>query len=253
MAICRFSLRTRTFGREAWSVLATLATGVMAAHLPPPLGDLLFFGVALILGILAARIRCPLCRHPVLLIPNSELSGFPAWAGIWVPWPPRTCRRCAHDFSAPSSPGSAPQPTPARRSVVSGGMRPWTVKRLARIARGLWVMLAVGILAGALWIYDGTPATRDVELLVGYGMLVLSFPASCVLGLVLWVMCDVLEACRLLNLVRTGYFSLVAGWAILFAAGFTQWFILFPRARKRLFERTFNSRVSGGDFPRGRP
>jgi len=60
-------------------------------------------------------------------------------------------------------------------------MKPW----LPRVGRILWVGACVSVLALALNVYDGTPTTSDAEILLIYGMLVLSFPTGILAGHVL--------------------------------------------------------------------
>jgi hypothetical protein len=93
----------------------------------------------------------------------------------------------------------------------------------------VWLLLAFGILAFTLYVYDGTPATRDVELILLYGMLVLSFPVSLIAALAVGAAGYLAEALGSRFSIPTGYLTLAFEWLILLGLGYLQWFVLLPR------------------------
>lgn len=100
--------------------------------------------------------------------------------------------------------------------------------RLMFGAKVSWLALASGVLVFTLYLYDGTPATRDAELVLLYGMLALSFPASQVVALVLGAVGYLAEALGGGLSIPTNYLTLVVEWLVFLGVGYAQWFVLLP-------------------------
>ena len=97
---------------------------------------------------------------------------------------------------------------------------------MGRWLKSVWGLAALAVLVSCLLLYDGKP-NSDAELLLGYGMLVLSFPLSVVMTTVLGVLARAL--CESTGYVfATSYVSMSVAWLLLFAIGYLQWFVLVP-------------------------
>lgn len=100
--------------------------------------------------------------------------------------------------------------------------------RLALTAKVFWLLLSTGILLFTLHLYDGMPATRDAELILMYGMLVLSFPASQVVLLILGAIGSLAEVWGGGFSIPTNHLTLVVDWLFFLGVGYLQWFMLLP-------------------------
>jgi hypothetical protein len=107
-----------------------------------------------------------------------------------------------------------------------------------------WLACSVGLLLLTLSIYDGTPATRDAELVLLYGMLFLCFPVSQLVALVFWLICLLIAATMHEFSIPVSYSTLVIEWLVLFIAGYFQWFVLLP-----WLWRKWKARRAGGAAP----
>jgi hypothetical protein len=96
------------------------------------------------------------------------------------------------------------------------------------VLKVVWSLLALGVLFLTLSIYDGTPATRDAEVLLAYGMMALSFPFSQVCLLLLGAVGFVIEKWWGVVQVPNGYMPLFVSWLAFSLAGYWQWFVLLP-------------------------
>lgn len=112
--------------------------------------------------------------------------------------------------------------------------------RLALTTKVVWLLMANGILIFTLHLYDGTPATRDAELILLYGMLILSFPASQIVLLILGAIGYLVELCGGKISVPINYLTLVVDWLVFLIVGYLQWFVLLPW----LWRKLKTSRVS---------
>lgn len=110
--------------------------------------------------------------------------------------------------------------------------------RFYLLVKACWFLLAVGTLAFTLYLYDGTPATRDAELILLYGMLTLSFPASQVVVLVLGGIGYLFELLGVSFTIPTNYLMLLIEWIVLLGAGYLQWFVLLPWIWQRFKKQT---------------
>lgn len=91
-----------------------------------------------------------------------------------------------------------------------------------------WLLLAVTVLLFTLYLYDGTPETHDAELILLYGMLVLSFPSSPVVAFILGGIGQLAETWVGSFSFPLSYLTLVAEWLIFLGVGYFQWFVLLP-------------------------
>jgi hypothetical protein len=108
--------------------------------------------------------------------------------------------------------------------------------------RALWVFLTVAVLTVVLRGFDGRP-NSDIEEVLAWTMLPLGFPASLLFPAAFAGYASAREALGQGPVVVT-YLSLVVSWAVLFALGFIQWFILLPALLRRL--RARRARTAGG-------
>lgn len=90
-----------------------------------------------------------------------------------------------------------------------------------------WVLTAIVVLVVSLLLFDGRP-NSDVEILLGYAMLVLSFPLGVVSEVVLGVAARALFEIEG-YIFTVSYFMLFAEWLVLFIVGYLQWFVFLPR------------------------
>ncbi len=98
---------------------------------------------------------------------------------------------------------------------------------VAGVIRGLWVALSIVVLVYGQAIYDGKP-NRDVEEVVIILMFILSFPASFVAGAIAVGVAFSFE--RLMHSpLHTTRLEMLFTWALFFAVGYVQWFMLVPR------------------------
>jgi hypothetical protein len=97
---------------------------------------------------------------------------------------------------------------------------------LMKIAKGIWVALAVIVLAVSLYGFDGRP-NSDVDIFLIWSMLALAFPSSLLVALLLSGVSIAVE--RLSStVVPTSYWSIAITWVCFFAAGYWQWFVFLP-------------------------
>ena len=91
-----------------------------------------------------------------------------------------------------------------------------------------WSLLAVGVLFFTLFLYDGTPATSDAELILVYGMLTLSFPASLIISLVLSVIGYLVGVWGGNFSIPFNHLIIVVEWLVFLGLGYLQWFVFLP-------------------------
>lgn len=89
-----------------------------------------------------------------------------------------------------------------------------------------WAGLAVVALLVSLAAYDGRP-NSDAENVLGWSMLLLAFPSSLLFAAGFAVIAEVLES-HFQTVIRTSYSEMTISWAVLFALGYAQWFIVAP-------------------------
>jgi hypothetical protein len=93
---------------------------------------------------------------------------------------------------------------------------------IVKIIKALWIGAAVFVLFITLYGFDGKP-NSDIETLLGWYMLALSFPSGLLVSLVFVVLYDGLSIT-----VETSYLEVVLVWIGFFALGYLQWFKLLP-------------------------
>ena len=94
--------------------------------------------------------------------------------------------------------------------------------------RWIWLLCTIVLLCLCLYIYDGTAATHDVELLLIYGIMLLSFPSSQLLALAFACTSNTLELLNYKVNIPMGYVTIFVEWLAFFSIGYLQWFILLP-------------------------
>jgi len=92
-----------------------------------------------------------------------------------------------------------------------------------------WLLLSVSVLFYTLYLYDGTPATKDAELILLYGMLTLSFPASLIVPLILGAIGYLLGVWGITFSIPSSYLTNAVEWLVLLGLGYLQWFVILPR------------------------
>jgi bacteriorhodopsin len=107
-----------------------------------------------------------------------------------------------------------------------------------KILKLLWLVVAVAVLGIALYGFDGSP-TSDIEEVLLWAMLALSFPASLAVALLGAGLIEIASAMGW-GPVGTSYPTLLGLWAVFAAAGYLQWFVFLPwlvaRVRSRRTE-----------------
>jgi len=112
-----------------------------------------------------------------------------------------------------------------------------------KIFKALWTMLAVIVLAVALYGYNGKPDS-DIGIFLIWSMLILAFPSSVIVALLLTGLSIVTEK-LFSKTIPTSYWWIVVTWLCFFAAGYWQWFVLSRRLwRKWKMRRMANASSS---------
>ncbi len=120
--------------------------------------------------------------------------------------------------------------------------------RLTLAAKVGWLLLATGVFLFSLWIYDGTSATQDAELILAYGMLTLSFPASQVVLLILGAIGYLAETWGGSFSIPMNYLTLVLEWLVFLGAGYMQWFVLLPWLWRKWKMRQIKTKNTGDEL-----
>src|SRR5687768_15073435 len=95
------------------------------------------------------------------------------------------------------------------------------------VGRILFFCLAIGILLFTLMHYRGEE-DRDISVVFGFGLLLLSFPTSLLVYALLALVAFALDYVGLDFPSLRGYGGFVFSWIILVGAGYWQWFKLVP-------------------------
>lgn len=112
------------------------------------------------------------------------------------------------------------------------------------IVKVIWLLLATSIFFLTLDIYDGTASTRDAELILIYGMIVLSFPASQLIALAIGLFGHLATAMGMNMAISNNYLTLTIEWIIFLSSGYLQWFVLFPWLWRRWKKRRAGTSTS---------
>jgi hypothetical protein len=94
------------------------------------------------------------------------------------------------------------------------------------IAKVAWLSIGVVALLIALFAFDGKP-NSDIGIFLAWFTLVLAFPISWLVALLLTGVAIAAEN-LFSTAIPTSYLSLSASWVSFIAAGYWQWFVLFP-------------------------
>src|SRR6186997_3233778 len=101
-----------------------------------------------------------------------------------------------------------------------------------RIVKWAWIALALLLLLFTTVLFDGTP-NSDAEIVLGYGLLVLTFPSGFLLSIAEGFVGR--AAFNLMGLVATtSYLSLGATWLMYTVLGYLQWFVFVPWVIRKL-------------------
>jgi len=112
------------------------------------------------------------------------------------------------------------------RSYDLDGRVDWMNRTLWRIVKWAWILLAVLLLLFTMMLFDGSPKS-DAEIVLGYGLLVLTFPSGLLLSIAEGFVGR--AAFNFMGLVATtSYLSLGATWLMYTVLGYLQWFVFVP-------------------------
>jgi hypothetical protein len=101
-----------------------------------------------------------------------------------------------------------------------------------KVAKLVWVLVTVALYLSTLALYANSPVNSDADVLLIYGMLVLSAPLG--LFVLLIIAAFLLHAD---GLALSWYASNTIIWLTLVTSGYVQWFILIPKIWPRLSTR----------------
>lgn len=104
--------------------------------------------------------------------------------------------------------------------------------------KAIWLLLATGTFLLTLSLYNGTATTSDSELILVYGMIVLSFPSSLLILLAVGLFGHLAVAAGVEFSIPTNYLVLTIEWIVFLCSGYLQWFVLIPRAWRRWKRRS---------------
>lgn len=99
----------------------------------------------------------------------------------------------------------------------------------------IWIALALLLLAVTLSLFDGSPKS-DVEILLGYGLLVLTFPVGLLLAVVEGFVGRAVFSLAGIA-ATTSFAGLIFTWATYCIAGYLQWFVFLPWLVRKLWRR----------------
>jgi hypothetical protein len=102
---------------------------------------------------------------------------------------------------------------------------------MIRALKIIWLLIAVTVLVGCLLAYDGSP-NSDADVLLGYGLLALSFPIGLLIAIVLGGAGQAVSSSYGFTF-SVSYASLSITWLIFCAISYLQWFIFIPWILRR--------------------
>ena len=107
------------------------------------------------------------------------------------------------------------------------------------VLRSIWIILSLAVLLYCQYVFDGKPNSDAEEVLIIL-MLILSIPASFVAGAIAVGVAFSFE--RLMHSpLQTSRLEMLFTWVLFFAAGYVQWFTLFPRVWSKWAQRRAHS------------
>ncbi|MEW6108480.1 MAG: hypothetical protein AB1632_04820 [Nitrospirota bacterium] len=98
---------------------------------------------------------------------------------------------------------------------------------IVRIAKVVWLCVAILILFVTLYGFDGKPDS-DIGVVLAWTMLFLSFPAGLIVSLIHVALYEIFSVW-----FSTSYLSLVLDWSGMFVLGYLQWFKSLPYLIKK--------------------
>lgn len=112
-------------------------------------------------------------------------------------------------------------------------------ERVWKFSRLFWFGLCVLVLV--MTMYGGSsPENRDIDIVMVWLMLVLSFPSGYVVS-VLYFAVALLSPRQEFPPVSNVYLGLLLTWLGFFVAGYLQWFVLVPAAIRKIRQRLHRS------------
>ena len=101
--------------------------------------------------------------------------------------------------------------------------------------KAIWLSLTCVVLGVTLFYFDKA-ANPDISQFLFYAMLVLSFPSSLVVGVLLSYATIALHSAFGIE-IESSYLSITLLWAALGIVGYLQWFVLVPFITERIRRR----------------
>jgi hypothetical protein len=105
---------------------------------------------------------------------------------------------------------------------------------MKNLLKTLWILCSTSILAVTLAQYESGPKS-DIGVFLVYGMLALAFPSSLLVAalIALLVLTQDMFGIEILDLIGSNHIGIVGMWLAFVAAGYAQWFHLFPWLRRK--------------------
>jgi len=108
----------------------------------------------------------------------------------------------------------------------------------------IWIALAIAVLLVTLYFFDGK-SNSDVDVVLAYGMLILSFPVGLLIALIGGALGSVAFSAYG-YVVPVSYVTIVIAWLVFLIGGYVQWFVFLPfllrKMRKRRSASTSDTR-----------
>ncbi len=94
-----------------------------------------------------------------------------------------------------------------------------------------WISVCILLLVVTIYLFDGS-SNSDVDTLLIWAMLALTFPIGFGCALLFSGITHVLYSCFSITLTNT-YLTLLLIWVVYFGAGYIQWFKIIPYLTKK--------------------
>lgn len=101
------------------------------------------------------------------------------------------------------------------------------IKHIVPWLRCVWLTLTIVVLVISICLYDGK-TNSDADLILAYGMLILSFPCSIILSLIISAL-GYLCYKYFGYVVQSSYLNIIFSWICFMTFGYLQWFTVLPR------------------------
>ncbi len=102
-----------------------------------------------------------------------------------------------------------------------------------------WTVLAVVVMLATLYFFDDQP-NSDAEVVLIWGMLILSFPISILCALIITLVYDAIFT-SFGDVIASSIPHIITIWTIYFLFGYWQWFYLLPAIYKKVRKMNGNS------------